>query len=56
MLDYLDFRYVHRPPNHENNPLRKCQSKTIANDNFYLKKEECFLVLKFSDLILILHL
>ena len=38
MLDYLDFRYVHRPPNHESNPLHKCQSKTIANDSFYLKK------------------
>ena len=38
MLDYLDFRYVHRPPNHENNSLHKCQSKTIANDHFYLKK------------------
>ena len=21
MLDYLDIRYVHRPPNHERNPL-----------------------------------
>ena len=40
MLDYLDFRYVHRPPNHESNPLQKCHSKTIANDNFYLKKKE----------------
>ena len=40
MLDYLDFRYVHRPPNHESNPLHKCQSKTIANDNLYLKKGE----------------
>ena len=40
MLDHLDFRYVHRPPNHESNPLYKCQSKTIANDNFYLKQEE----------------
>ena len=38
MLDYLDCRYVHRPPNHESNQLHKCQSKTIANDNFYLKK------------------
>ena len=37
MLDYLDCRYVHRP-NHESNQLHKCQSKTIANDNFYLKK------------------
>ena len=40
MLDYLDFRYVHRPLNHESNPLQKCHSKTIANDNFYLKKKE----------------
>ena len=40
MLDYLDFRYVHRPPNHESNPLQKCHSKTFANDNFYLKKKE----------------
>ena len=39
MLDYLDFRYVHRPPNHKSNPLHKCQSKAIANDNFYLKKK-----------------
>ena len=39
MLDYLDFRSVHRPPNHESNPLHKCQSKTIANDDFYLKRE-----------------
>ena len=39
MLDYLDFRYVHRPPNHESNSHHKCQSKAIANDNFYLKKE-----------------
>ena len=31
MLDYLDCRYVHRPPNHESNQLHKCQSKTIAN-------------------------
>ena len=38
MLDYLDFRYVHRP-SHESNPLHKCQSKTIANDYFYLKKK-----------------
>ena len=38
MLDSLDYRYVHRPPNHESNPLHKCQSETIANDNFYLKK------------------
>ena len=37
MLDYLDFRYVHRLPSHESNPLHKCQSKTIANDYFYLK-------------------
>ena len=36
MLDYLDFRYVHRPPNHESNPLHKLQSKTIENDTFYL--------------------
>ena len=40
MLDYLDCRYVHRPPNHESNQLHKCQSKTIANNNFYLKKKE----------------
>ena len=40
MLDYLDFRYVHRPPNHESNPLLKCQSKTISNDSFYLEKNE----------------
>ena len=40
MLDYLGCRYVHRTPNHESNPLHKCQSKTIANDNFYLKKKE----------------
>ena len=39
MLDYLDFRYVHRPPNHESNPFGKCQSKTMANDNLYLKKK-----------------
>ena len=39
MLDYFDFRYVHRPPNHESNPLHKCESKTIASDNFYLKKD-----------------
>ena len=40
MLDDLDFSYVHGPPNHESNPLHKCQSKTIANDNFYLKKKK----------------
>ena len=40
MLDYLDFRYVHRPPNHQSNPLDKCQSETIANDNFYLRKKK----------------
>ena len=39
ILDHLDFRYVHRPPNHESNPLHKYQSKTIANDSLYLKKE-----------------
>ena len=39
MLDYLDFSYVHRSPNYESNPLQKCQSRTIANDNFYLKKK-----------------
>ena len=39
MLDYLDFRYADRSPNHESNPLQKCHSKTIANDNFYLKKK-----------------
>ena len=38
MLDYLHFRYVHRPRNYESNPLHRCQSKT--SDNFYLKKEE----------------
>ena len=40
MLDYLDFSYVHRPPNHASNPLHKCQSENIANDNFYLKKKK----------------
>ena len=40
ILDYLDCRYVHRPPNHDSNQLHKCQSKTIANDNFYLKKKK----------------
>ena len=40
MLDYLDFRYVLRPPNHESNPLHKCQSKIIANNNFYLKQKK----------------
>ena len=40
MLDYLDFRYAHRPPNHESNPLQKCHSKAIANNNFYLKKKK----------------
>ena len=39
ILDYLDFRYVHRPPNDESVPLGKFRSKIIANDNFYLKKE-----------------
>ena len=39
MLDDLDFRYVRGPPNHESIRLHKCQSKTITNDNFYLKKE-----------------
>ena len=39
MLDYLDFRYVHRPPNHESNPLQKCHSKTNANDNLFEKKK-----------------
>ena len=39
MLEYLDFRYVHKPPSHESYPLHKCQSKAIANDCFYLKKE-----------------
>ena len=34
MVGYLDFSYVHRVPNHESIPLHKCQSKTIANDNF----------------------
>ena len=40
MQDYLDCRYVFRPPNHESNQLHKCQSKTIANDNFYMKKKK----------------
>ena len=40
MLDDLDFRYIYGPPKHESNPLHKYQSKTIANDNFYLKKKE----------------
>ena len=39
MLDYFNFRYVHRPTSHESNPLHKCQSQTIANDYFYLKKK-----------------
>ena len=39
MPDYFNFRYVHRPTSHESNPLHKCQSKTIANDYFYLKKK-----------------
>ena len=39
MLDYLNFRYLHRPPSHESNPLHKRQSKTTANDYFYLKKK-----------------
>ena len=38
MVDHLEFRYVHRPPNRESNSLHNCQSNTIANDNFYLKK------------------
>ena len=37
---YLNFSYVHKPPSHESNPLHKCQSKTIANDCFYLKKKK----------------
>ena len=40
MLDYLDFRYVHRSPNHGSNSLHKCQSKIITNNNIYLKKED----------------
>ena len=40
MLNYVDCRYVHRSPNHESNQLHKCQSKTIANDNFYMKKKK----------------
>ena len=40
MLGYLDFRYVHQTSNHEGNPLHKCQSETIANDNFYFKKKK----------------
>ena len=39
MLDYLDFRYVHRPRSHERYPFHKYQSETIANDYFYLKKK-----------------
>ena len=39
MIDYLDFSYVHRLPNHESNPLHKCQSKTIVNDIFCLRKQ-----------------
>ena len=40
MLNYLDCRYVQRPPNQESDQLYKCQSKTIANNNFYLKRKE----------------
>ena len=40
MLDYLDFRYLHRPPCFESNQLHKCQSKAVVKDYFYLKKEE----------------
>ena len=39
MLDYLNFRYVHRPPSHESNPLHKRQSKTVANNLFLFEKE-----------------
>ena len=38
MLDCPDFWYVNRPPTHENN-LLYCQSKAIADDYVYLKKE-----------------
>ena len=38
MLDFLDFSYVGRTPNRESNPLHKCQSKTSANYNLYLRK------------------
>ena len=40
MLDYLDCSYVHRPPNRESNRLHKFQSKTIANENLYLRKRK----------------
>ena len=39
MLGYVDFRFAHRPPNHQSNLLHKCQSNTIAND-FYSNKKE----------------
>ena len=39
MLDYLDFRYVHRPTNHESNSLHKCQSRLLQMIIFILKKE-----------------
>ena len=39
MVDYLDFSYVYRVPNHGSNPLHKSQSKTIANDHFYIRKQ-----------------
>ena len=38
MLDYFGFSYVHRPPNNESNPLRKCQSKIIANVNLIAQR------------------
>ena len=40
MLDYLDCRYIHRPPNHESNQLHKCKSKTIANYSFIFSCSE----------------
>ena len=52
MVDYLDLSYVHRPPNHDINPLHKCQSKTIVNDNFYLKKDDrdqCSIIMCFCS-------
>ena len=39
MLDYLDFRYVHRPTNHESNSLHKCQSRLLQMIIFIWKKE-----------------
>ena len=62
MLDYLDFSYVHRPPKTKSNPLSKGQSKTIANVDFCLTKQDrdqgliMLFALKFSNLILLLRL